>query len=168
MVLNRANVKYIEEYIKAAYTIGAPAIHFGLMLPLGKGAGKESKELFLEKDEINYAISEIERLSDVYKDKIHISKLREVKETIPVIEGEFACQAGKTNIVINQDGLIRACNLLPEEVFSAYSLLEYIDDVEIGNHKCYSEDIRRFKEYLQDNGYDISDMKCVGFCELKG
>ncbi len=168
VVLNKSNVNYIEEYIKAAYAMGAPAIHFGLMLPLGKGAGDEAKELFLENEEINNAIAIIDQLYDIYKDRIYISKLSEVKETIPVINDEFACQAGKTNIVISQDGLIRACNLLPEEVFSEYSLNEYIDDVESGKHKCYSKDILRFKKYLLDNGCDISDMKCVGFCELKG
>ena len=95
-----------------------------------------------------------------------ISELREAKEAVPIIKDELACQAGKTNIVINQDGLVRACNLMPEVVFGEYRLKEYIEDVENGRNKCYAEDIQRFKSYLNENGCDFSDMKCTGFCEL--
>lgn len=168
VVLNKRNVGCIEKYIEAACVIGAPTIHFGLMLPLGKGAESVPKDIFLSNEEITAAVTEIDGLTNSYMGKIHVSKLKMIKEAIPLIKDEFACQAGKTNIVINQDGNVRACNLLPENVFSEYSLAEYINDVEHGKTKCYSSDIQSFKNYLKRNGYELSDMKCVGFCELKG
>lgn len=70
--------------------------------------------------------------------------------------------------MISQDGSVRACNLLTESVFSEYTISEYVNDVENGKLKCYSDDIENFKNYLIHNGYELSDMKCVGFCELKG
>lgn len=168
VVLNKENVNHIEEYVKAACIIGAPAIHFGLMLPLGKGAKEESRDLLLSNDEINNAITVIDRLTTIYSDRIHISRLNEVNESIPIIKDEFACQAGKTNITINQDGFVRACNLLPEEVFTKYKLEDYSEDVEKGIIKSYAGDIHNFAMFIKNNGYDISDMKCVGFCELNG
>lgn len=168
VVLNKKNVGFIEKYIEAACEIGVPAIHFGLMLPLGKGAESVPKDIFLNNEEIIAAVTIIDELANSYIGKIHVSKLKMIREAIPLIEDEFACQAGKTNIVINQDGSVRACNLLPESVFSEYSLAEYINDVENGKTKCYSSDIQSFKNYLNLNGYELSDMKCVGFCELKG
>lgn len=168
VVLGRHNVGFIEQYIKAACALGAPEIHFGLMLPIGRGARAESSNEILDDSEIFFAAKKIDELSRAYRGSIYVSKLEMVREAIPLNGSEFACQAGKTNIVINQLGDVRACNLLPESVFERYSLEAYLADVESGRNKCYSGDIERFKEYLQQNGHNVSDMKCVGFCELKG
>ena len=44
---------------------------------------------------------------------------------------------------------VRECNLLPEDSFDDYNLDDYLNDIETGLQKEYTEDISRFKILLK-------------------
>lgn len=51
---------------------------------------------------------------------------------VPLHQKSLGCQGGKSNIVINEKGMVRPCNMLPSYLFSEYSLERYINDVKHG------------------------------------
>lgn len=79
----------------------------------------------------------------------------------------FGCQAGKTQIVINEKGNIRPCNMLPSEVFRKYTFEEYIEEIEMGHERVYEQDLIMLRETMKKGGNKPEDMKCAGFCNFK-
>lgn len=70
-------------------------------------------------------------------------------------------------MVINEDGLVRGCNLLPSNEFSEYSLEQYIEDVHNGVEKNYEADLENIRHHMEERGLTLEDMKCTGFCRIE-
>lgn len=166
LVLTPNNVNELEKYINAAIELGAPSMFFGLSLPLGRACKEPDMFTFTEEENLRiYQL--IEQLRLQYKDKIHITPFQNQVKYIPLKKKGFACQAGKTNVVINEDGLVRGCNLLPSNEFSKYSLEQYIEDVHNGVEKNYEADLEKIRHHMEERGLTLEDMKCTGFCRIE-
>ncbi|MDE5639193.1 MAG: hypothetical protein K2I47_05295 [Odoribacter sp.] len=84
----------------------------------------------------------------------------------PLNQKGFGCSAGKKNVIIGENGLVRPCNMLPSHLFSDYPLEDYISDVKEGKEKNYESDLVNFRKYMEQNNRKLEDMKCVGFCHI--
>ena len=86
---------------------------------------------------------------------------------VPLHQKSLGCQGGKSNIVINEKGMVRPCNMLPSYLFSEYSLERYINDVKHGIERNYELDLENVRRYMERNGKKAEDMKCSGFCDVR-
>ena len=86
---------------------------------------------------------------------------------VPLHQKSLGCQGGKSNIVINEKGMVRPCNMLPSYLFSEYSLERYINDVKHGIERNYELDLENVRRYMERNGKKAEDMKCSGFCHVR-
>ena len=166
LVLTKKNINKIERYIDGAIELGSPAIAFGLTFPVGRA--NDSDEIFLFDEKESLQIFQIvNELREQYKGKICIMPFNNQQNYIPLNQSGFGCTAGKKNIVIGEKGMVRPCNMLPAQVFSEYTLEDYIEDVKNGREKNYEFDLLNFRNYMEQNGRKAEDMKCAGFCHIR-
>lgn len=166
LVITKENVDELEKYIKAAIELNALALKFGLSFPLGRASNEKKLYKFSEQEneKLYYTIAE---LREKYKEKISISEFNNIQKTNPLNIKGFGCQAGKTQIVINEKGNIRPCNMLPSEVFRKYTFEEYVEEIEMGHERVYDQDLIILRETMKKEGNKPEDMKCAGFCNFK-
>ena len=87
----------------------------------------------LSSEDLKYAYRETRKLKSEYRGKIsvavwsHRGSGHEFKINTPPFDNLLPCGAGYTNFVISQSGLIRPCELLPEELFNMGSV-DLFDD----------------------------------------
>jgi len=152
----------LETYIRLCEELGVKSIRFGIPLKSGRNDGvitdwdisSDKMAEFVNKNLIlreNYRNMQIEAFTgdDVRK---------EVK--VPDSKTRIVCGAGKTDICISENGIVRPCVMLPDKYFGTLTIEEYVDYLEKGIIFDYSHNIQMAIEELRDKGKAIDS-----FCE---
>lgn len=105
-------------------------------------------------------------LRETYKDEISIIKMGDVTSFMPKLGDAFHCQAGKTTIVITEEGEVVPCHMATRRFFQGYSFESYMQDVKNGITRDYTEHIRQFRQFMEDQGAKAQDLYCTGFCNV--
>ena len=164
--MTRENINQLDKYVEAAIGLGAPALFFGVALPVGRANEGNDIFEFNEREGLR-AYNLVSELRRQYEAKIRIMPFENQGDYVPLHQKSLGCQGGKSNIVINEKGMVRPCNMLPSYLFSEYSLERYINDVKHGIERNYELDLENVRRYMERNGKKAEDMKCSGFCHVR-
>ncbi len=139
LVLNKNNIHRMEEFVVCALKLGGKRIKFGVPSIAGRACDdmESEKKFLLSDNDLRYAYRESRNLKTKYAGKISVGiwSHRSQEPKKPLFSGALydkmpPCGAGYMSYVISQDGRIRPCELLPEDIFDLGNytkLSEYID-----------------------------------------
>ena len=138
---------------------------FGISAPLGRL--QPNNKQFIFDSEIHKLIREkVLELREKYKNKIDIVRMGDITSFTPILGEDFQCQAGKLTIVITEEGEVVPCHMATRSIFQGYSFDSYLQDVEEGKTKDYTEQVRQFRQYMEERGAKTQDLYCTGFCDI--
>lgn len=164
-IITLDNIVRLEEYVRSAIKLGVSSLMFGISAPLGRL--QTNNEQFLFDAETHKRIRQkVLALREKYKDEISIIKMGDVTSFTPKLGDAFHCQAGKTTIVITEEGEVVPCHMATRRFFQGYSFETYMQDVKNGITRDYTEYIRQFRRYMEDQGAKAQDLYCTGFCNV--
>lgn len=164
-IVTRDNLGELEYYVKKAIEMGAATMMFGISAPLGRL--QPNNKQFIFDSEIHKMIREkVLELREKYKNKIDIVRMGDITSFTPVLGEDFQCQAGKLTIVITEEGEVVPCHMATRSIFQGYSFDSYLQDVEEGKTKDYTEQVRQFRQYMEERGAKTQDLYCTGFCDI--
>ena len=120
----------------------------GLSFPLGRASTENNVFKFSEQENerLYYIVGE---LREKYKGKINIGEFNNIQKTSALNIKGFGCQAGKTQIVINEEGKVRPCNMLPSDIFTKCTLEEYLKGITEGHEQTYEEELEVLRETMK-------------------
>ena len=164
VTLGKNTINQIEKYILFACEIGAKKIKFGLPSASGRSLSDylSTRNYILEKSDINIAYREIKRLKLKYKEKIFISLWGHVdfvsnqrRKNIYDKDNLISCGAGSYTYVVSQEGKVRPCEFLPEDIFDMGDISIIYDFIKGDFHiEDFKSKIRLFRKNM--NACDIS------------
>ena len=158
------NVENIERYIEFAIEIGVKHLTFGMSVPSGKASRNKSVNAGNRR---KYIEERIQFCANKYADDIFIDGATKSVASQKYSDYKFHCQAGKTIIVVSENGYIRPCIMLPEHRDHCITVNEYIDNyIEGGTELDEEKLVRSYHQGMQKEGYGIFDMECAGFCKI--
>lgn len=141
VTLCNKTIDYIENYIKIAIGFGAKTIRIGYVEPFGR-----ELELYVDDKQYQKKVEELPnkllRYKLKYKNKINVSVNNFEREKVDndirlnheIYTGCLQCGRGIEDLVISQEGQIRACAYLPEDVFNMGGI-EYLKEFINGKMK---------------------------------
>lgn len=164
-IVTRKNIEQLENYVKEAIRIGASSLMFGISAPLGRLHSND--EQFLFDAETHKRIREkVLELREIYKNEIEIIKMGDVTSFTPKLGDTFHCQAGKTTIVITEEGEVVPCHMVTRSIFQGYSFESYLQEIKKGVTRDYTEQISQFRQHMEEQGAKAQDLYCTGFCHI--
>lgn len=164
VVVTRENWNELDKYIESTIEMKVPFMKFGISFPSGRANSND--KFFFTEEELFKIYSDIMYFKEKYKKKIVIFPFDDINKYSPLnIEG-FGCQAGKNTITINEEGYVRPCNMLPSEIFSGYTIEQYISAINKGIEKDYKNEFVQYMDYLRKNERKPEEMRCSGFCHI--
>lgn len=167
LTLGKDSIPLMEDYVKSAIKINAVEINFGMPALVGRAISKEdSKNTYnFEKSDIKSVYYKMREIKLKYKDKIKVvvwqhSSLQ--KENAEVMFEQctncLECGGGWYSLVLSEKGMIRPCELLPEDIFSYgdYNVIENIAN----NGYFYLNELRemtnRYKKSLNIENIELN------------
>lgn len=106
-VINKKNLKYIDEMIQLCVNLEVRKIRFELYLPINTDVKNDDLALSsLDIKQIHTCLEKVE------------SKYSNVDIVFPVFNSDYSCGAGVFNAVINPDMTMSPCDLLCEDIYS--------------------------------------------------
>lgn len=164
-IVTRDNLDELEYYVKKAIEVGAATMMFGISAPLGRL--QPNNKQFIFDSEIHKVIREkVLELREKYKNKIDIVRMGDITSFTPILGESFQCQAGKLTIVITEEGEVVPCHMATRSIFQGYAFDSYLRDIEEGKTKDYTEQVRQFRQYMEERGAKTQDLYCTGFCNI--
>lgn len=159
------NMDILENYVKVAIMLGASSLMFGISAPLGRL--KPNNKHFLFDAETHKRMRErVLGLREKYKDEIAIIRMGDITSFTPKLGDTFHCQAGKTTIVITEEGEVVPCHMVTRSIFQGYSFESYMNDIKQGETRDYTEQVKQFKQFMEKQGAKAQDLYCTGFCNV--
>ncbi|MBR3840070.1 MAG: radical SAM protein [Erysipelotrichales bacterium] len=160
--ITQHNLNQLNDYVKFAIKSGSKKMKFTLSFPVGN-VNKDNyySEFQITGSYYESVIKEVQRLKEYYKNDIEI--IVPINKYVRKNSSLLSCMGGKTSIVVNANGGIRACHLFKGE--SKINIIEYLENVEKRIDYNFMADAHMFLEKLNDAGFSQSDINCVGFCE---
>lgn len=166
LTINKYNMNELNSYCDILLNLGVDEVRFGLALPLGRLLkDKQNRNWTLNQEEINSIKLNIDELQTNHKGKLKIKSWKKdnlIYNTSNKNSHELNCMAGKTNIVISEEGKVRPCNMLPAKLFNIDNYEKYFDNVVNGVEYSFKESMMNFEDYLHRNNLQLSDIKCKG------
>ena len=141
------NADDLEKYAEVAKKLNMSRLKIGIADSFGRAADKTySVGVDLEKRERIY--SDLLRLKREFQNSltIEVNNIElpdnHYKEEIvkKVVRGTFSCGCGSEYLVVNQNGKVRPCQMLPEEYFSYESLDDIAEHLAGDFHVCRLND----------------------------
>ena len=166
--ITRENYTEIHKFIEFACQFNPKEIRFALVIPLGRASASEyHKSLELPKEEL----PEVRRIVDDWADKLspHI-KVRRLGDLLAKEADDTStlrCNAGKYQIVISENNVVRPCVYLPEGLFNMGTVRQYANDISDGKVFDFTNGVSAFKKELAKEGFSIANMMCEGFCKIE-
>jgi len=116
VVLDRERAQHVEQFIAFACTLGAEAISFGQLSPVGRG---KDLDWVLDRDVEQRVTEKLFALKDRYSDRIRVGTWVDKDEFIgPLLPGgRLGCGAGELSVAVSEQGDVRPCEMLPRGVF---------------------------------------------------
>ncbi len=68
-------------------------------------------------------------------------------------------------VVVDSNGDIRPCIMLPAQYFDKITLEDYKDIVENGKILDTKDKLQNYERELNDTGNSLTTLKCAGFCK---
>lgn len=106
-MINKKNLKYIDEMIQLCVSLGVKKIRFELYLPINTDA--KNDDLALSSVDIKQIYTLLGKAKNKYPN---------VGIIFPVFNSVHGCGAGVFNAVINPDMTMSPCDLLCEDIYS--------------------------------------------------
>lgn len=175
LTLSKDNLDKMDNYVEAAVSIGAKKIRFGIPSVVGRALEKDNRELFhFNKLDIKRAYQSQRELKRKYLGYIDVEIWGHVGDwnvnnvlTNSDNTGILSCGAGYMSYVISQNGNIRPCEFLPEDLFDICSIRN-VDDIINGDFKNEEllDGICKFECILNQHDKS-SDCVCQSIKEVK-
>lgn len=166
VTITKNNYMNLDRFIEFACQFNPNEIRFSLVLPFGRASENEYYENFeLSDEEFLEVEKHINEWADRLSSLINVHRigglfLKEADDT-----NTLKCTGGKYKIIISENGIVRPCTYLPEDLFSMGTIKQYVDDILNRKVFDFTKGVSEFKEKLLKEGFNVADMKCIGFCK---
>ncbi len=166
--ITRDNYGEVDKFIEFACQFNPKEIRFALVVPLGRASTSEyHKSLELPKEELPKVRRVIDDWADKLSPHIKVRRLGELLSEEADDTSTLRCNAGKYQIVISENNVVRPCVYLPEHLFNMGTMRQYADDISEGKVFDFTSGVSAFKKELAKEGFSIVDMRCEGFCKIE-
>lgn len=117
-ILTKNTLNDIEDFIKFSINMGVKNLRFGTLSLLGRA--ESLNNIILDEKELEKATYDIKNLTEKYKKDISIDNFdkKEMEKGFQENYKCINCGAGITNWCISENGNIKPCEFIPDEVFS--------------------------------------------------
>ncbi|WP_352404214.1 radical SAM protein [Sporanaerobacter acetigenes] len=159
-IVTNSNINHMEDMINFAYQSGANSIRFGTLTPHGRATKLNS--LILSQEEINNIEIRLDKLSKKYEKKIHVEVWTR-DENYTNIDPKYKCLecgAGLLSWCISENGIIKPCEYLDDDVYPMLNItetkVEYL--IKNCNFEKLPESLSNFEKILNQKNTSIKKM----------
>lgn len=92
--MTRENMNRLDKYVEAAIELGAPALFFGVVIPVGRANEGSDIFTFSEKEELQL-YNLVNDLRSRYEEKICIKPFENQRDYVPLHQKSLGCQGGE-------------------------------------------------------------------------
>ncbi|WP_066501277.1 radical SAM protein [Abyssisolibacter fermentans] len=162
-IVTKRNKDRIQDMIELALEHGVDKLRFGSLVPMGRCL-KLKDQICLSNDEIDEMTGIIDEFSNKYKDKINIGNWESSKNEFEKDRDKdmdcFDCGAGLCQWIINENGNVKPCEFIPDEIFTMGCIEEEsVEDIlEQYNLNNLARSIKKWEKDLNDINSTVNEI----------